>query len=294
MTSVSVITPNYNYALYIESAVKSVLSQTVKIDEYFVVDDCSTDNSIEIVSSLAGNFKFIKNSNNLGIVENFRRCIERTNSDYICFVGADNCIDPSYIEKLKFALDNNADAAVAYTDLVIFGPLAKQLAERVGAKEIEHLIGEPRYHWTVSAPTDEALANLENENFINGSAMFRRTAYDEVGGYRLTERPEDADLFLRMIQKGYKAVYVKEPLLYYRQHSPEQANSTLLHNARIQELRNSLEATRKWADKLQRDIDATRSWSEKLQRDIDVIQPYAQKLERDNIELREQIVKLRP
>lgn len=275
MSTVSVITPNYNYALYIEQAINSVLFQTVQANEYFVVDDCSTDLSVEVISSLDRNFKFIRNEVNLGIVENFRQCVSRSNSDYVCFIGADNCIDPTYVEKLKSALDANPNAAIAYSNMIIFGPLAKQLADRVGAQETSHLIGEPRYHWTVSAPTEAAITNIQKENFINGSAMFRRSAYEAVGGYRDSDQPEDADLFQRILKKGYEAVYVPEPLLYYRQHSPEQANTLLLHNARIQELRNSLMASQ--------------NWIEKLQRDIDEIQPYARKLERDNAELRAHI-----
>lgn len=92
-----------------------------------MVDDCSNDGSIHVIQAIEGNFNFVQNDKNLGIVENFRRCVERSTSDYVCFIGADNCVDPTYIQKLKAALDANPNAAVAYSDIVIFGPLSKSL-----------------------------------------------------------------------------------------------------------------------------------------------------------------------
>lgn len=296
MTTVSVITPNYNYGLYIEDAIQSVINQTVKPDEYAVVDDCSTDGSVGVIKAIEGNFEFIRNEQNLGIVENFRLCVERTTSDYVCFIGADNCVDPTYIQKLKSVLDANPKAAVAYSDIVIFGPLSKDLATRVGATEIESAPGDRRYYWKFPEPTDEALKNLENENFINGSAMFRRSVYDEVGGYRKTGSPEDADLFLRMIQRGHTAAYVPEALLFYRQHSAEQANTVLIHQSEIRGLQEALQqsqawseklhseliASQEWSQKLHGELIASKEWSAKLQTDIDELRGYVQKLESDN------------
>lgn len=79
-----------------------------------------------------------------------------------------------------------------------------------------------------------------------------------------------------MIPKGYEAVHIAEPLLFYRQHSAEQANTLLLHTAALIEFQVALEQS--WA------------WSQKLQRDIDEIVPYASKLERELEQLKQYIL----
>ena len=63
---------------------------------------------------------------------------------------------------------------------------------------------------------------------MHGSSMFRKIAFEEVGGYK--ERggiPEDHSLFLRMVKKGWKAKRVPHPVLEYRQHSRFQTNIQL-------------------------------------------------------------------
>lgn len=107
---------------------------------------------------------------------------------------------------------------------------------------------------------------------MNGSSMFRRSAYEAVGGYRQTLGPEDADLFLRMVRHGYEVVRVPEALIMYRQHSLGQANTALLTQKIIEDQKQALEAAwaenehlRKWAASLHEALVDANNWARHLE-----------------------------
>ncbi len=99
---VSICIPTYNYAFYIASAIESVIAQTYANFELIIIDDCSSDNTGEIVmryADLDKRIKFYKNDRNLGMVENWNRCLERATGDFLKVMGADDLLEPSCIEK---------------------------------------------------------------------------------------------------------------------------------------------------------------------------------------------------
>ncbi|PTT77848.1 hypothetical protein DBR42_24625, partial [Pelomonas sp. HMWF004] len=127
---ISVVVANYNYGRFLEEAVRSVLQQSRPADEIIVIDDASTDESIEVLEEIRKlpGVRVVVNETNLGIVDNFNKAIGLTTGDYVCIVGADNRIRSDYLEKCKDALDSAPDIAVAYTDVMIFGPQGYKLA----------------------------------------------------------------------------------------------------------------------------------------------------------------------
>ncbi|XAH22977.1 glycosyltransferase [Xylophilus sp. GW821-FHT01B05] len=226
---VSIVVANYNYGAFLPEAMESVLAQTIAPDEIILIDDASTDGSAEIAQRYAGVATVVVNERNLGIVENFNKAVRLCSGDYIGFLGADNRMRSDYVAQCRAALDRNDDAAIAYTDMSIFGHRAAELASRVGAERIgqSKLERWPVFLWRFPEPTPEALAELSTRNFMHGSSMYRRQAFDQVGGYQGSTGPEDHHLFVRMLGAGWKAVRVAAPLIEYRQHSAGQANTLL-------------------------------------------------------------------
>ncbi|MBB4039576.1 glycosyltransferase involved in cell wall biosynthesis [Microvirga flocculans] len=275
-STVSIIVPNYNYGHFLMEALQSVANQDEAPIEVLIIDDCSTDKSKEVITEFldrhprdyANIFRAVYNQRNLGIVENFKKAVELTTGDYIAFIGADNRAHPSFIRELRSALDNNPKAGVAYFDMLIFGPRAADLAGRVKA---EKLTDSDAYYWKFKEPSPEAIANVRTDNFINGSSMYRRRAYNHVGGYRKTRGPEDMDLFARMLGAGYEPVYVAKPLLEYRQHSAAQANTALLLEEAVNDLKAALQDSQSWTLKLEQDFAALKQWTTKLETDNHVL-----------------------
>ena len=91
---ISVCIPTYNYAHYISFAVESILSQQFTDFELIIVDDCSKDNTEEIVSRFLCDKRvsFEKNERNLGLVANWNKCLSKAKGEYIKFVFADDML----------------------------------------------------------------------------------------------------------------------------------------------------------------------------------------------------------
>ena len=257
--TVAAIVPNYNYGRFLNEAIDSLERQTVKPDEILIIDDASTDDSPAVLDQLQSRgYRVERNHQNLGIVENFRKAVALTNCDYVFFLGADNRLRSDFVLETRLALDQDPSAAIAYTDLLIFGPLSGELAKSVGAEKIGRSIIEnwDIYHWKQPAPTEEALRDFKTHNFVHGSSMYRRSHYEAVGGYKRTDSPEDHNLFFRIWEAGGGLSHVAMPVIEYRQHSPAQANTIIGLQTEIKALRNELSWMRKESEKYIKSLEA--------------------------------------
>jgi len=234
-STVSLIIPCYNYGHLTAEAIESALYQIYPPDEIIFIDDASIDNSVEVAKRYEPQIRVEANEKNLGVVDNFRKAVELTTGDYICFLGADNRFRSDYIEKTKTVLDSHPDVAIAYTHFVLFGQRAGLEAKRTGAKP--HSIIPSLFLRKFPANPQE---NIERENYMHGSSMYRRIAYDQVGGYSSDFLAEDHSLFVRILASGWKSKLVDAYLLEYRQHSKDQINMLKMLEMENVHLRQSL------------------------------------------------------
>ena len=233
--SITVIIPSYNYGSFLAEAVESVLRQTIPPDEVLIMDDHSSDNTQDVAISLIKKhpeiIRFHRNETNLGIVKNFNKAVSLTTGNFICFLGADNRFRSDYLEKTSEVLNEDDSIAIAYTDFALFGPRAQVVYDDFLETRKGPIIHNCYY--IIKFPefcSDE----LKRGNFIHGSSMYRRKAFEQVGGYiDKSNTPEDYNLFYRMVTQGWKAKHIPLPLLEYRQHSDEQANIKMTINAQL-------------------------------------------------------------
>lgn len=230
--NISVIIPCYNYGRYLSEAIQSVLNQTKKPLEIIIADDCSSDNSGKVAKKYVKKYpkliKYFKNSKNLGIVKNFNKSVLLTKGGYVCLLGADNRFNKNYLKETSFVLDSIKKIGIVYTDFVLFGPRS----EKISLNFKKNFICEKSNNGTfiVRFPdfTKKTRILQKSLNFIHGSSLYRKSAYLKVGGYvNLKGTPEDQNLFSRILDEGWDAKRIAEPLLEYRQHSINQANIKL-------------------------------------------------------------------
>jgi glycosyltransferase involved in cell wall biosynthesis/peptidoglycan/xylan/chitin deacetylase (PgdA/CDA1 family) len=238
--SVACIIASYNYGAFLTEAVESVLRQTVKPDEILISDDCSNDDTEsiarEFVKLYPGIIKYNRNEKNLGIVDHFNRAVSMTNSEYVMILGADNRLLSDYIEKCVSVLESNPKIGIVYTDFYLFGSRAKLIYESYPKEWRGEVVDGSLYRVVFPEGKVQNPETLLKSNFIHGSSMIRREAFNVAGGYlKKNNRPEDYDLFYRILKSDYFAVKCNETSLQYRQHSLNQANeqymsyATLLH-----------------------------------------------------------------
>ena len=98
---VSIIMPSYNTAQYIEKTIKSVLDQTYTNWELIIVDDCSTDNTDEVVKNYLTDkrIKYLKNEQNSGAAVSRNRALREAKGQWIAFLDSDDLWMPEKLEK---------------------------------------------------------------------------------------------------------------------------------------------------------------------------------------------------
>lgn len=112
MPNVSIIMPNYNGQDFVTKAIESVLAQTYTDWELVICDDCSTDNSLQIIEPYTqrdSRIKLIKNEVNRGVADTRNKAIELASGDYIAFLDSD---DSWYPQKLELQMKELKSGAV--------------------------------------------------------------------------------------------------------------------------------------------------------------------------------------
>ena len=179
---VSVISAYYNREDYVNESVQSLLEQTYENLEIIIIDDGSTDNTYQRLAQFSDSRLKIVTHENMGFVKSFRKAIELSKGEYIAVHGSGDISFPERIEKQAALLQENDDIGV------------------VGCyvKDIDAL-SHHEYVRDFDVPK-RALAELKRRNlFTHGEVMYRRSLYDEVGGYRtFFNFSQDYDLWLRM------------------------------------------------------------------------------------------------
>ena len=114
---VSIIMPSFNTAKYIEESINSVLAQTYTNWELIIVDDCSTDNTDEIVQPFLSDdrIKYFKNEKNSGAAVSRNRALREAKGKWIAFLDSDDLWLPEKLER-QIAFMKKHDYKFSYTD----------------------------------------------------------------------------------------------------------------------------------------------------------------------------------
>ncbi|HEU4719442.1 MAG TPA: glycosyltransferase family A protein [Bacteroidia bacterium] len=196
---VTVIITAHNYARYIERAIRSVQNQSLPREQYeiIVIDDCSTDETPQVLENYKDEVRVFRMEKNVGLAEARNFGIKKAKGQYVLFVDADDYIQYDLLKvQSVFLTENNRLDAVAVDYYLVneFG---------------DHL------EW-VSA----------QEKPIACGVMFRKDRLFDVGLYDTSFRArEDEDMRIRFLKK-FNIYNIILPLYRYRRH-----NSNLTNNA---------------------------------------------------------------
>lgn len=185
---ISVILPAYNGAKTIRKTIDSVLTQTFTNLELIVVDDGSTDQTLEYLSEISDPRVRIFAYENVGMAANRNRGIDLVRGEYIAFIDQDDLWLPDKLTLQLQALKRNPQAALSYTWIDRIDEQDNRLKEA-----------------TREAESGDILAKMLLSNFLITCScpLIRQKALEQVGGYFDVEMPpaDDWDLWLRLAQK---------------------------------------------------------------------------------------------
>lgn len=231
---VTFVVTSYNYEKYILKTLESIKAQTYKNFEIIVVDDCSSDNSCEIIEDFISDnqdlkITLIKNETNQGQLASMIRGLENAEGQFISFIDSDDILLPEYAQS---HIKVHMETSVALTSC--------QIVE-IGENDEVHTMNS-----NASPHCDnlESLFTSEKVNFKvlkhkrfggwywspNSSAMFRKASIELICNYKNTHKWKicpDKFLFNFANLIGGSAIIFK-PLIGYRRHKNNAGNCSLV------------------------------------------------------------------
>jgi glycosyltransferase involved in cell wall biosynthesis len=217
-TSVAVVIPSYQHARWIGEAVESALSQTRPPDEVVVVDDGSTDGTLEILAGFGGRVRVLR-ADRKGVGAVYNLGFEATSSDLVAFLESDDVLEPRYLEETEDFLVGNRDFGWVST--------ARLLIDAEGRPTGE--ISRRRYLEDGCEFTFEGF--LSGELGASSTPVVRRAALANVGLWSVESYAADTDMALRF-SLAHRMGYLDRPLYRYRRHG-KNASTSLLRNVRL-------------------------------------------------------------
>ncbi|MFT3918502.1 glycosyltransferase family 2 protein [Cloacibacterium sp.] len=200
----SVIMSVYNGEKHLVQAIESILNQTYQNFEFIIIDDCSTDNSLDILEEYAkkdSRIKIIKKEKNLGIkgfIENLNLGISIAEGKYIARMDADDISLPERFQKQVDFLEKNPEIILVGAQLNFINEQNEITGEAIGALEHRDIVKRitskiPLFHPVIMFRKDQNIQYREKFLYC-----------------------EDYDLYLNLITQGKKLANINEKLLNYR------------------------------------------------------------------------------
>jgi glycosyltransferase involved in cell wall biosynthesis len=202
MPKISVVMPVFNGDDFLELAIKSVLAQTYNNFEFIIINDGSTDNSLEIIRKFSDNrIKLITNDQNLGIIKTLNKGMKLSQGDYIVRMDSDDICHPNRFEKQLRYMENHKDVAICGTWINEINEKGKNLRTKSYSTDSIQLKYELLFSNVLAHPSIIIRKNIFDLNEFY---------YDENYIHA-----EDFELWNRLSKK-YRIANIPETLLNYR------------------------------------------------------------------------------
>lgn len=194
---ISIVLPTYNGQKYLRQSIESCLRQTYQNLELIAVDDCSTDQTPEIVRSFDdARIRYVRNETNQRLPRSLNIGFAQARGEYLTWTSDDNFYKPDAVKKM-FDFLQKQQADFVYADII------SMVREDLSNTQIKNL------------PDSD---QLKNKNCVMACFLYTRRVYEKTGDYDPDmELIEDYDYWVR-VSKNFQLRHLAEPLYYYRYH----------------------------------------------------------------------------
>lgn len=216
---ISIVTASYNYEQYISETIQSVLNQTYSDWEMIIVDDCSSDNSVEVIKSFNDKrIKLFVNEKNLGLKGTVKRGIKEAKGDWVVFLESDDKIMPDYLEKKIQIAKKYHDVNLIFNDCEFFGDEKKVTDFNNALKKTRRVNSERKYPAKMFWKFYQS-----NKIFTFSTVMAKREELLKLDFNPKLDYLLDWHLWIQMADYG-KFYYINEKLTYWRLHKESYIN----------------------------------------------------------------------
>ena len=204
--TITVIIPAYNCGAFIREAVESALGQSLKNVEIIVIDDGSTDDTLEVLASISDDRLTVLRQRNSGVSAARNAGLAAANGEYIFFLDADDVLTPDALRRMVDALEQRPQCVASFAHHIKIAEDGSDLSTRADLR------------WKLFPATD-TLRQLIAKNFIVcGAICIRTDAARAVAGFNPALRlGEDWDFWCRLAVLGDFAAMPNDVVLLYRQ-----------------------------------------------------------------------------
>jgi glycosyltransferase involved in cell wall biosynthesis len=202
---ITVVIPVRNREFLISRAIQSVVDQTLPVDEIVVVDDASTDRTVDVVKRFANslnNLRLISLKENVGAASARNIGLKNANGDLIAFLDSDDVFHPDKLCKQVTEFEANKDAVAVFCGLEVATPHAQHRHKYIPKSDVTQVdLYYSNLLWTMSC------------------ALISKKALLDIGGFDVSlPSCQDWDLFIRLSEYG-KISVVQEELVDFWKHS---------------------------------------------------------------------------
>jgi glycosyltransferase involved in cell wall biosynthesis len=237
---VSIVTPAYNTAAYVAETVESVLQQSCSDFELLIVDDGSTDGTLDIVRTLATRDARVRSlpsphggpaiARNVGL--------EHARGQFLALLDSDDVWDPSFLSKQLSLLHQQPEIAIVSANVV----------SRGGPFD-----GTP--YWPITSGTHELRTSdpIAHQDAVSVFAVFRRAVIERIGGFDpVYTGNEDYEFWLRAMNAGFRVLQNRAILGRYRRRTGSVSSDDV-------RMLNGIIAVLEWAGRMEGRLEADRA-----------------------------------
>lgn len=227
---VAIVVPSYNYARYLPQSLGSIAAQTRAPDRVLIIDDASNDDSVAVISRfLAENptWQLIRHDENCGVTHRQNEALGVLDVDWIGFLGADDALHPSYLEKAIAQV-------VRFPSVNLICGCCEIVRDSPG-RSLRPII-LPAHQSGMLTPDDtRELLRIGDNYFLGTVSLYRRSAIQAFGGFN-ESLGSFADSFLaRQVALGSGFFFLAEILGYWRIHDENYSVKTATSPAALAE-----------------------------------------------------------
>ena len=236
---VSIILPNYNHSGYLQERIESILNQTYRNFELIILDDKSTDKSVEIIEKYRDREEvshIIVNEENSGSTfKQWNRGFSLAKGEYIWIAESDDYADLTFLEKCVNQLDANPQASFCYTDSYFCDDKSEVIQKYKYLEEATSCCNNMVYDGK-----EYLYHNLLRINFIYNASMvvFRKSYIPLISDFYISLKASGDWSFWGELAALGDVIRVNEKLNYFRQHQNKvSVNATALKFAYIESVK---------------------------------------------------------